>query len=212
MSSQSSLRNYWEERSAAKRFTTPLHVETLAKYVAKDAFILDDGCGYGRTLAELRDSGFSRLTGVDFSAPFVERARREVPEAALFVGDAASLPIDGASFDAVLLFGVLTCVPADDVQKRVVAEARRVLKSGGVLYVNDFLLNDDARNRERYARAPQGRPYGVFSLPEGAVLRHHREEYARDLFRDFETVLFEKTIFPTMNGHQSNAFVYVGRK
>lgn len=212
MNLQEPLRNYWEERSAAKRFTTPLCVETLERHVAKDAFILDDGCGYGRTLAELRDAGFERLTGVDFSASLVERARREVPEAKLYVADAASLPFDDASFDAVLLFGVLTCVPSDENQTRVAAEARRVLKPGGVLYVNDFLLNDDVRNKERYARAPQGYPYGVFSLPEGAILRHHREEYVRELFRDFKTISFEKTIFPTMNGHRSNAFVYVGRK
>lgn len=212
MNSPTGLRYYWEERSASKRFTTPLSVETLERYVAKDALILDDGCGYGRSLAELRDAGFKRLTGVDFSASLVERARREVPEAKLYVADATSLPFDDASFDAALLFGVLTCVPSEESQTRVAAEARRVLKPGGVLYVNDFLLNDDARNKERYARAPQGCPYGVFSLPEGTILRHHREEYVRELFRDFETLSFEKTVFPTMNGHRSNAFIYVGRK
>ena len=92
MNSPTGLRNYWEERSASKRFTTPLSVETLERYVAKDALILDDGCGYGRSLAELRDAGFKRLTGVDFSASLVERARREVPEAKLYVADATSLP------------------------------------------------------------------------------------------------------------------------
>ena len=167
MNSPIGLRNYWEERSASKRFTTPLSVETLERYVAKDALILDDGCGYGRSLAELRDAGFKRLTGVDFSTALVERARREVPEAKLYVADATSLPFDDASFDAALLFGVLTCVPSDESQTRVAAEARRVLKPGGVLYVNDFLLNDDAETKNDTRALLRGILTGSSPSPKG---------------------------------------------
>ena len=60
--------------------------------------------------------------------------------------------------------------------ERMNSEIRRVLRPGGILYVNDFLLFTDDRNKARYEKFNNKYgEYGVFELPEGAVCRHHDE-------------------------------------
>ena len=204
---------YWDSVAEEKEFTTPFDRALFENAVPdKAALILDVGCGYGRALAELRAAGYENLTGVDFSENLLARGRRENPGLRLQSGSATSLPFESASFDAVLLFAVLTCCAEDAVATAVVEEASRVLKRGGAIYVNDFLLNDDARNLERYDRWASIYGYGVFELSDGARLRHYSESRARALLAAFETIRFEKTIFATMNGHTSNGFVFLGRK
>jgi ubiquinone/menaquinone biosynthesis C-methylase UbiE len=76
------------------------------------------------------------------------------------------------------LFAVLTYIPSDDDQRVLLAEVRRVLRPEGILYISDLLINTDLRNLERYERdADQFGVYGVFELPEGVIVRHHREEW-----------------------------------
>jgi hypothetical protein len=75
------------------------------------------------------------------------------------------------------------------------------------------LLNTDARNVERYGRG-KGKygVYGVFELPEGAVVRHHTEDHIFDITAGFERLVFEVVVYTTMNGNQSNGFYYLGKK
>lgn len=206
-------RAYWNSVADDKTFTTPFQADVFTRHVPLSAAILDVGCGYGRTLAELRDLGYTRLRGLDFSERLIARARREYPELDFRVQRGEGIECPDASQDAVVLFAVLTCLTDNAGQRRLLDEIRRVLKPGGALYVNDFLLNADARNRARYAACPDKNcPYGCFTLPEGAALRHHDEAYVHTLLSGFETLLFERTVYATMNGHRSNGFYWFGRK
>ena len=63
--------------------------------------ILDAGCGTGRNLRGLLESG-AIATGVDFSAGMLQTARRLIPRATLVQADLARLPFRRESFDAVL--------------------------------------------------------------------------------------------------------------
>jgi ubiquinone/menaquinone biosynthesis C-methylase UbiE len=113
----------------------------------------------------------------------------------------------------VILFAVLTCVITDREQDSLMKEVLRVLKPGGFVYINDFLVNDDDRNKNRYqAFKEKYNTYGVFELPEGALLRHHTETRVMQLTHDFHEVAFNRTTFKTMNGNLSNGFVFMGRK
>jgi SAM-dependent methyltransferase len=113
----------------------------------------------------------------------------------------------------VLLFAVLTCIPNDNDQQVLVTEVERVLRPGGLLYISDLLVNDDLRNRERYEQfAERFKCYGVFELPEGVVVRHHRKEWIEQLLGSFEQLEHEPFTVTTMNGNTSSAFQYLGRK
>lgn len=206
-------RAYWNGLADTKEFTTPFQADIFTRLVPRDAAIVDVGCGYGRTLAELRDAGYTRLLGLDISERLIDRGQALHPDLDLRVQASPRLDLPDASRDAALVFAVLTCMVDDEDQRRLIAEIRRVLKPGGILYVNDFLLNSDARNRGRYARYPdKTRAHGCFVLPEGAELRHHDETWIRQLLSGFETLVWQTTVYPTMNGHCSNGFYWFGRK
>jgi SAM-dependent methyltransferase len=208
------LATYWDRIAHEKRFSHPLRLDWLAEYLKNPlAGILDYGCGYGRTLEELSTAGFQNLAGVDFSEAMLARARVAVPSARLVRNDGHGLPFRNESFDAVLLFAVLTCIPDSDAQHLLLAEIKRVLRPGGLLYVSDLLVNNDQRNRERYSQFAEAYGcYGVFELPEGVVVRHHQREWIEEIMSPFEQLEYEPFTVTTMNGNASAAFQYLGRK
>lgn len=206
--------NYWDRVAGVKRFSHPLRLEWLAQYLKNPLTgILDYGCGYGRTLAELSAEGYQNLVGVDFSEAMLTRARVGVRTASLVRNDGHGLPLQNDCLDAVLLFAVLTCIPDSDEQRHLLAEVKRVLRPGGLLYVSDLLVNNDQRNRERYSQYTEAYGcYGVFELPEGVVVRHHQQEWIEEIVSPFEQLEFEPFTVTTMNGNESAAFQYLGRK
>jgi len=168
---------------------------------------LDVGCGYGRLLALLDVAGFSDIRGVDVSAGLIRRGLARHPRLRMELQRPGKLDFPDGGFDAVTLCAVLTCIPKDGDQQRLADEIFRVLKPGGILYCNDFLLNDDERNLKRYRRfEPRFGCYGVFELPGGATVRHHSEARIRELFSRFSPDLFEEAVFRTMNNHTSRGF------
>lgn len=212
-SSPMTAKDYWDSVSDTKQFTTPFHTDIFKQYVNNDGSILDVGCGYGRTLNELYDAGYKNLTGIDFSTGMIARGKNQFPHLNLLVKEGESIDFPDNHFDAVILFAVLTCIPSDSDQKNLVSEIERVLKPGGIIYINDFLLNTDERNLSRYQKYENKyRNYGVFELEEGATLRHHREEYIQELTTSFDTKEFHHLTFKTMNGNTSNGFLYIGMK
>jgi len=204
---------YWDEMAEEKEFPTPFPMAHFKKYATNEMDILDVGCGYGRTLNELHENGFKNLTGVDFSKGMVKRGLRLYPYLKLLKSNGDDLPFPDHTFDAVLLIGVLTSNIQTEHQQKLILEISRVLNKEGILYISDFLLNDDHRNLNRYQKyGDEYGIYGVFELPEGVVLRHHSPEHIMNLTEGYEKLYFEKTIFNTMNGNKSNGFYYIGRK
>ncbi len=204
---------YWNRVSTGKEFSTQLQFELFANYVSKDARVLDHGCGYGRTLHELQEAGYITLYGTDSSSKMIERAVQELSNVTLAVSDGEHIPYENEFFDAVMLIAVLTSVIDNAAQQKMISEIKRVLKPGGYIYINDFLLNLDERNITRYQQFQhQYGEYGVFELPEGAVCRHHSQTWIDHLLRDFQPITNQEIIYNTMNGHQSNGFFYLGRK
>ncbi|MET7519528.1 class I SAM-dependent methyltransferase [Streptomyces sp. NPDC005480] len=213
MSDLDSQVSYWDSAAATKTFTHPLHLPWLDG-IRRHAAILDYGCGYGRTLQELAQQGFDNLTGVDTSPAMIERARRVNPGLRFTVLDAPPLsPFPDATFDTAVLFAVLTCIPNEEAQHRLIAELSRVLKPCGTLYVSDFLLQDDERNRNRYDRsASQYENYGVFETEEGAFFRHHPRSWFSSLLCDFEMLATQDITVTTMSGHESKGIQVLARK
>jgi demethylmenaquinone methyltransferase / 2-methoxy-6-polyprenyl-1,4-benzoquinol methylase len=91
--------------------------------------VLDACCGTGDlALAAARKGG--RVTGLDFSARMLERARRKGPAVEWVEGDLLALPFADGSFDAATVgFGVRN---VEDLELGL-RELRRVLRAGGRL-------------------------------------------------------------------------------
>ena len=193
---------FWNQAAGTKKFTHPLDHARFTNALSRDAHILDFGCGQGRLCAELMELGFRNVVGLDSSPEMIRAAQQVCPDFNFVVNDGARLPFAPGSFDAVLLFAVLTCIPDDAAQKILLAEFKRTLRPGGLLLVSDYPLQTDARNLERYARfAHEPGGYGSFRLPEGALLRHHRREWFTELLAGFEIEEFVELDAMTMNGN-----------
>ena len=205
--------SYWDRVAHEKRFSHPLRLDWFGRYSNQQARILDYGCGYGRTLAELSEAGYQNLVGVDFSEAMLMRAQAAIPRPLLVRNDGNRLPFKDNCFDAILLFAVFTCIPDGNEQRSLLAEIERVLRPRGLLYLSDVLVNTDQRNRERYERdAEKYECYGVFELPEGVVVRHHSREWIAELTGSFQLLEYETFTVTTMNGNAAAAFQYLGRK
>ncbi len=204
---------YWDKVAEEKEFPTPFKMEVFERYVFKNMKILDVGCGYGRTLNELYNNGFSNLTGLDYSQSMIDRGLKLYPHLNLIINNADDIPSPDNAFDSVILIGVLTSNVETKTQENLISEISRVLKNNGIFYLADFLINMDKRNLKRYQKYENKYGiYGVFELPEGVVLRHHTENHILKLTKDFTNLVFEKTVYKTMNAHKSNGFFYMGKK
>jgi SAM-dependent methyltransferase len=204
---------YWDAVAATKRFTHPLHMRWLDS-VDRSAAVLDYGCGYGRTMDALQQRGFNNVSGVDTSSGMIAQARSLYPTLRFGVLQTPpALDLPDVSVDMVILFAVLTCIPGDEAQRRLVGELKRVLKPGGMLYLSDLLLQDDQRNRDRYARSVERYGnYGVFETSDGAVCRHHSNDWFTSLLAGFEAVDTRRITVATMNGHESTGIQILARK
>jgi len=108
--------------------------------------VLDVACGLGATARLLSAERGATVRGVDLSARLVEAARAGSVRAGLEdltafeVGDAERLPVEAASFDAVVCECALCTFPD---QAAAVAEARRALRPGGRIGIADVTLDRD---------------------------------------------------------------------
>lgn len=120
--------------------STTARRRAVAHVSARGGEVLEVGVGTGLSLPQYGDH--LRVTGIDFSAEMLERARNRVRDGHLgnVVGlrrmDARSLDFPEACFDTVVAMFIMSVVPEPE---RVVAEMARVCRPGGeVVIVNHF--------------------------------------------------------------------------
>jgi ubiquinone/menaquinone biosynthesis C-methylase UbiE len=109
--------------------------------------LLDIATGTGRTLRQIAIAHPELdCVGVDLSRYYLEVARRvlrRAPRVSLLVDNAEALPFADASFDAVSCVYLMHELPLD-ARRRVLAEARRVLRPGGLLVLEDACQPGDS--------------------------------------------------------------------
>jgi SAM-dependent methyltransferase len=135
--------------------------ELLLRFLPASGVVLDVGGGPGAYAAWLAELGYE-VHLLDPIELHVAQAR-ELGVAAS-VGDARALPFDDASADAVLLLGPLYHLPDAADRVRALAEARRVLRPGGVLA---------AAAISRFASTIDGLQKGYLPSPEFDQIIEH---------------------------------------
>jgi len=102
---------------------------TVREVVRPGDRVLDACCGTGDLAVAAARAG-GEVTGLDFSRPMLERARRKAAHVKWIEGDLLALPFPDGSFDAATVgFGVRN---VSDLG-RALSELRRVLADGGRL-------------------------------------------------------------------------------
>lgn len=114
--------------------------ELLSRFLpAPPTVVLDVGGARGAYALPLAQDGYE-VHLIDPWEPHVDAAtacslaQPDAPLASVAVGDARELAFADASVDAVLLLGPLYHLPVAEDRGRALTEARRVLRSGGVLF------------------------------------------------------------------------------
>ena len=109
--------------------------------------VVEVGPGYGATTEVLHEL-VARLTSVEIdpelAAALVERYAG-VDGVEVVEGDATALAFGDGRFSGATSFSMLHHVPTPELQDRIFAEARRVLRPGGVLVAVDSIGDDDLR-------------------------------------------------------------------
>jgi SAM-dependent methyltransferase len=151
--------------------------------------VLDVGCGEGGLARKLAGAG-ACVVGLDPLTTAVKRARGDDSSASAryVVGVAQELPFPDASFDIVVFFNSLHHVPEKSMDAAL-EEARRVLRPGGVLYVQEplaegsafdlmRLIDDETRVRqaaqEALSRALDG-PFESLGCREASITVRHTD-------------------------------------
>src|SRR6202045_4100953 len=120
--------------------------------------VLDVGSGVGGPARFLAATYGCRVTGVDFSEPFVDAARYltertgQGGQVSFETASALELPFDSGRFDVVLLQHVAMNISD---RARLYPEIRRVLKLSGRFAIYDVVLNSgDPHYPVPWARTP----------------------------------------------------------
>lgn len=124
-------RHWWQQ---SRLDIAAVYVERMR--LARDAAILDVGCGTGGTTAML--TRYGRVTGIDLSARALGHARRKFPAGRLVQADANTVGalFRPASFDLVTCFNVLYHRWIRD-DRATLAGVGRILKPGGYLLLTE---------------------------------------------------------------------------
>ncbi|MEJ7586090.1 MAG: methyltransferase domain-containing protein [Ferruginibacter sp.] len=198
--------HYWNSVAAQKTFTHPIDTSFLLQYVDKGAAIVDYGCGYGRIVQELLHSGFSNIKGFDTSTELISRGiQHHLP--IHHISTPSQIPVGDNSVDCFILFALLTCIPSNEGQYRLIDLLHTKLKPGGFIYISDYYLQDNKVAKSRYTYLNNDIDnFGVFSLSEGVTFRHHAKEWIVTLLKNFSVQREVIIEVKTMNGNSAPAF------
>ena len=153
----------------------------LEPFGVRDQVVLDLACGAGRWLLPLERAG-AQVIGVDLSWPLLQRAaalrQQHQSSFALLRADMQHVPMRERSCDIVLSmftsFGYFSEAAGDIA---VLREARRVLRSGGNLFVDIF----NAQRIRRELVAETRRRAGRFAVVEKRHIDAQRGMVIKDI-------------------------------
>lgn len=198
--------------------------------VKTGAKVLDFGCAWGRVPFELQEKWYN-VVWFDVNEDEIENAKKFKDEAnekfdaqvKFDVANALELPYEDNAFDACLMQAFMVTLIDPTERKKVLDEARRVLKKDGILYLGVFGQTwENPKYSERYeAHYPKTQEQWTFIVTEDGTpdteeiyrVHHYSEEELKNLLQDGFTIQeFKKVIFTSYHGNKANGFVVVARK
>lgn len=107
-------------------------VRRWAQSLPRGAAVIDVGCGPGFPITEVLVAEGLNVYGVDAAPSFVEAFRRNLPNTAVACEAVQESRFFGRTFDAVLAWGLMFLLTAED-QRRLIQKFAQILALGGRL-------------------------------------------------------------------------------
>jgi len=107
--------------------------------------VLEIGPGYGASTRHLAPN-VPRLTALEVDDALAKELAQAYPDVTVVQGSGDNLPFDAGRFSAVVCFTMLHHVLTMEMQDGLFAEARRVLRPGGVFAGSDSIDNEGWRD------------------------------------------------------------------
>jgi MPBQ/MSBQ methyltransferase len=178
-------------------------VAVLKPKIPAGGRLLDMGSGFGSCVIAARDAGIDAV-GIEISPFEVDFARRRLtmlrptddPQIIYREGDARKVDFAPESFDVITCWNVLEHI--DDLNG-VILTARRLLKTGGLLYI--ICPNYMAWRQEAHYHVPW--------KPNPLLPREHAVAYLTSLGKDpkfFETSIFRRTNWEVLSALKKYRF------
>lgn len=140
-------KHYWKHpedlrltrRHGIVEYETTMH--HLHRFLRPGQTVLDVGAGTGRYASALMAEGYS-VKAVELVKRNIEIFLKRQPDADVVKGDARSMPFIPDDFaDITLLLGPLYHLIGDEEKLRALAEAKRVTRPGGLIFIA-YLMNE----------------------------------------------------------------------
>jgi SAM-dependent methyltransferase len=126
--------NFWSNRAVDEEFLACDRrniAGIFLKHLPRDAPVLEAGCGLGAWVIYLSQKGYD-IVGIDSHAGTIARLAEIRPSLNIRTGDIRQLPYEDGTFLAYISLGVMEHF--EDGCEKAMAEARRVLKPGGLFF------------------------------------------------------------------------------
>jgi ubiquinone/menaquinone biosynthesis C-methylase UbiE len=147
---------------------TPIEQTLIDEYYESGGYVLDIGCGTGRTTARLFQN--HQVIGIDLSPKMIEMAKTKYPDVDFRLMNACNLDFPDGHFDYVLFsFNGIDYIVPSGKRLDCLLEIHRVLKNDGVLIYSSH----------NALRIPTSRVlFGIFlrNLLSFRLFSHYREE------------------------------------
>jgi len=119
-------------------------IGVLSKILTINMTICEIGFGSGELLQQLLDNGYTKLCGIDSSAPFVTHAKNRFGEKVEILNhDLLQDNVTGRTFDAVIACHFVTAIQNAAHRNHAIEKTCKMIKSRGMLLTKSFLSKVD---------------------------------------------------------------------
>ena len=105
------------------------------KYIPKNSFVLDLGCGAGTPVTKFLADNKCKVLGIDFSDGMLKLARKNVKKAKFIKMDITKMKFKENSFDGAVSFYALIHVPREQ-HESIYKNLHKIIKPDGIIMFN----------------------------------------------------------------------------
>jgi ubiquinone/menaquinone biosynthesis C-methylase UbiE len=169
----------------------------ISPWHLKEQSLLDIGCGTGTFLNAVKGN-MGDITGMDYNEGMLSEAKSLLGDSTkLLLGSADELPFDTESFHCATFNQVIHHFPKDDEYRflaRALMEAFRVLKPGGILWINTSMPEQQRDGFWWLALFPNASKMICSRFPPMSILKEHLKAAGFLLDADSVMVPLERSL------------------